>query len=164
MRQRIGEERRIVATNQPGQAPAGERRVDTATGPGRVIVAVYAVFALSAGARSGVQIATRFSEAPLAYLLSALAAAVYLVAAIALARSIWALALVACSVELAGVLSVGTASLVATGAFPDATVWSDYGIGYGFLPLVLPVLGLLWLYRSRPGRRNRDRPDRRAQA
>jgi hypothetical protein len=27
-------------------------------------------------------------------------------------------------------------------------VWSGYGEGYGFLPLVLPVLGLWWLRRS----------------
>lgn len=129
-----------------------EARVDTAAGPGRVIVAVYALFAVSAAARSGVQIATRFSVAPLAYLLSALAAVVYLVAALALARSVWAVALAACTVELAGVLTVGTASVVASEAFPDATVWSDYGIGYGFLPLVLPMLGLWWLYRARPRR------------
>ena len=128
-----------------------ETRVDTATGPGRVIVTVYAIFAVSAGARSAVQIATKFGAAPLAYLLSALAAVVYLVAAVALARSHWAVALAACSVELAGVLTVGTASLLVAGAFPDATVWSDYGIGYGFVPLVLPLLGLWWLYRARPG-------------
>ncbi|HEX2298999.1 MAG TPA: hypothetical protein VHH34_10870 [Pseudonocardiaceae bacterium] len=129
-----------------------EARVDTATGPGRVIVAVYAVFAVSAAARSGVQIATRFSAAPVAYLLSALAAVVYLVAALALARSVWAVALAACTVEFVGVVSVGTASVLVPEAFPDATVWSDYGIGYGFLPLVLPVLGLWWLYRARPRR------------
>lgn len=122
----------------------------TNTGPGRVLVAVYGVFAVAAGARSAVQIATRFDAAPLAYLLSALAAVVYVVATVALARSDRRLALVACSVELAGVLTVGTASLVAPAAFPDATVWSDYGIGYGFAPLVLPVLGLLWLRRTRP--------------
>jgi len=120
----------------------------TNTGPGRVLVAVYAVFAVAAGARSGVQLTTRFTEAPLAYLLSAVAAAVYVVATVALARDERRLALAACSVELVGVLLVGTASLVAPRAFPDATVWSDYGIGYGFLPLVLPVLGLLWLRRT----------------
>jgi cytochrome bd-type quinol oxidase subunit 2 len=117
----------------------------TNTGPGRALVAVYAVFAVAAGARSAVQLATRFEAAPLAYLLSALAAAVYLLATAALARSSRRLAFTACSVELAGVLTVGTASLLAPAAFPDATVWSGYGIGYGFLPLVLPVLGLLWL-------------------
>ncbi|MGY1712479.1 hypothetical protein ACI8AC_23505 [Geodermatophilus sp. SYSU D00758] len=125
---------------------------DTPTegGPGRVLVAVYAVFALAAGARAAVQLATRFSEAPLAYLLSALAAGVYLVAAIALARdgrggrpTAW----VACSVELAGVLVVGTLSVVDPAAFPDETVWSDFGRGYLYIPLVLPVLGLLWLRR-----------------
>jgi len=120
----------------------------TAQGPGRVLVAVYAVFALAAGARAAVQIAVQFDEAPLAYLLSALAAVVYVVATVGLARggrSGRRTALTACSVELAGVLVVGTLSLADRAAFPDDTVWSGYGQGYGFIPLVLPVLGLLWL-------------------
>ncbi|MGY1793706.1 hypothetical protein ACI796_06930 [Geodermatophilus sp. SYSU D00525] len=126
-----------------GTAPGG-----TAAGPGRVLVAVYAVFALAAGARAGVQLATRFDEAPVAYLLSALAAVVYAIATVGLARGGRAgrrTAVVACSVELAGVLVVGVLSLVDRAAFPDETVWSAFGRGYGFVPLVLPVLGLLWL-------------------
>jgi hypothetical protein len=121
----------------------------TGTGPGRVLVALYGLFALAAGARAGVQIATKFHEAPLAYLLSALAAAVYVVATIALARSSRRLALASCSFELLGVLTVGTAGLLAPSAFPDATVWSQYGLGYGFVPLALPVIGLWWLHRTR---------------
>lgn len=130
-----------------GSSPARAGR-RTGSGPGRLLVAVYAFFALAAGVRAGWQLATRFEEAPAAYLLSALAAAIYLVAAIGLARGGPAgrrVALVCCTVELAGVLGVGTASLVWADAFPRATVWSSYGIGYGFVPLVLPVLGLLWL-------------------
>jgi hypothetical protein len=119
----------------------------TGAGPGRVLVAVYGFFALAAGARAGWQLATEFDEAPVAYLLSALAAAIYLVAAVALARDAWRVALVCCTIELVGVLVVGTASLVMTDTFPRATVWSTYGIGYGFVPLILPVLGLLWLRR-----------------
>ena len=121
---------------------------DTAHGPGRVLVALYGVFALAAGARAAVQIATQFDEAPLAYLLSALAAVVYVVATAGLARGGRVgrrAAVAACSVELAGVLVVGTLSLADAAAFPDDTVWSGYGQGYGFIPLVLPVLGLLWL-------------------
>lgn len=124
-------------------------------GPGRVLVGVYGLFALAASARAGVQIGTRFSDAPLAYLLSALAAVIYIVATVALARSYRRLALVCCSIELLGVLVIGTASLVDPHAFPKATVWSLYGIGYGFVPLVLPVLGLLWL-RGRTDRRTPD--------
>lgn len=122
----------------------------TGRGPGRVLVVVYAFFALAAGARAGWQLATRFDEAPAAYLLSALAAGIYLIAAIALARGSWRVALICCAIELVGVLAVGTASLVMTETFPRATVWSAYGIGYGFVPLVLPVLGLLWLRRTAP--------------
>ncbi|GAA4191355.1 membrane protein [Streptosporangium oxazolinicum] len=119
------------------------------TGPGRALVALYGVFALAAGARAAVQIATRFQEAPLAYSLSAFAAAVYIVLTVALARGNRTLALAACGVELAGVLIVGTLSMADSEAFPRATVWSGYGSGYLFIPLVLPVLGLYWLLRRR---------------
>jgi hypothetical protein len=117
-------------------------------GPGRVLVALYGIFALAAGARAAVQLSTRFTEAPVAYLLSALAAAVYVVATAGLARGGRGgrrTALAAITVELAGVLVVGTLSLADRAAFPDETVWSAYGQGYGFVPLVLPVLGLLYL-------------------
>jgi hypothetical protein len=119
------------------------------SGPGRALVAVYGVFALAAGARAVVQIATRLQEAPLAYWLSAFAAAVYIVLTVALARGNRTLALVACGIELAGVLIVGTLSMVYPEAFPRATVWSGYGSGYLFIPFVLPVLGLYWLLRRR---------------
>jgi hypothetical protein len=112
---------------------------------------VYAIFALSASARAGVQIATRFTEAPAAYLLSALAAVVYLFATVGLAiggTTGRRIALVCCSVEMVGVLTVGAVSLAAPSVFPDDTVWSFFGRGYGFVPLVLPMLGLLWLWRT----------------
>lgn len=131
----------------PAEAGSG-----TSTGPGRVLVALYAVFALAAGARATVQLATRLHEAPVAYLLSALAAVIYLVATVGLVRGGRGgrrTALVAMSVELVGVLVVGTLSLADAAAFPDETVWSAYGRGYGYVPLVLPVLGLLVLLRRR---------------
>jgi hypothetical protein len=123
------------------------------SGPGRVLLTVYLIFAVSAGARAGVQIATKFGEAPLAYLLSALAAVVYVAATVGLAiggtrgRLI---ALTSCTIELVGVLVVGTLSLADKAAFPQDTVWSGYGRGYGWVPLVLPVVGLWWIWRHRP--------------
>lgn len=119
------------------------------SGPGRLLVATYAVFTVSAGARAGVQAAERFDQAPVAYALSGLAAAVYLVATVALLRDARRLALAAVLFELTGVLVVGTLSVLDPAAFPDQTVWSGYGSGYAFVPLVLPVLGLLWLRRAR---------------
>lgn len=118
-------------------------------GPGRVLVGLYGLFALAASARAGVQIATKFAEAPLAYSLSAFAAAVYLVLTVALAAGARRIALVALFIELAGVLIVGTASVMDPAAFPHATVWSGFGMGYGFIPLVLPLVGLYWLLRRR---------------
>jgi cytochrome bd-type quinol oxidase subunit 2 len=131
-----------------GDRSAGEQ-AETASGPGRVLVAVYGVFALAAGSRAAVQLSTRFAEAPVAYLLSALAAIVYVIATVALARGGRRTALVAITIELVGVLVVGTLSLLDRAAFPDETVWSAYGRGYLFIPLVLPVAGLLWLRRQR---------------
>ena len=130
--------------------PAPEVRA-TATGPGRVLIAVYAIFALSATARAGVQLATKFHEAPLAYLLSAFSGVVYILATIGLARTGPAarrLAWTAVTIELVGVLVVGSLSVFDRVAFPSATVWSGYGAGYGWVPLVLPLLGLFWLYRT----------------
>ena len=130
-----------------GPAPARS----TSSGPGRILVAVYGVFALAATARAAVQLSSRFSEAPVAYLLSGVAGVIYIVATITLARSTRVsrrVAWVAIIAELVGVLTVGTLSLLDREAFPRATVWSVYGIGYGFVPLVLPVLGLLWLRRT----------------
>jgi cytochrome bd-type quinol oxidase subunit 2 len=131
---------------------ASDPAARTGSGPGRVLVALYGLFALAATARAVVQLATRYSEAPLAYLLSALAGLIYLVATVTLARGDQTsrrIATVAIVAELVGVLTVGTLSLVDAAAFPRATVWSGYGSGYGFVPLVLPVLGLAWLRHTR---------------
>jgi cytochrome bd-type quinol oxidase subunit 2 len=123
----------------------------TRHGPGRILILVYGVFALAATSRAGVQIATKFSEAPLAYILSAVAAVIYCAATVALARATKVsrrVATVAILVELVGVVSIGAFSYAVPEDFPDATVWSHFGQGYGFVPLVLPVLGLLWLRRT----------------
>lgn len=130
-------------------------------GLGRVLIAVYAVFALAATGRSVVQLSTKADEAPVPYALSALAAVVYIAATLGLARSGegWRrVAWLACGVELAGVLVVGALSVVETEWFPDDTVWSRFGAGYGYLPLVLPFAGLAWLWHTRD---TRDAPDAR---
>jgi len=124
----------------------------TGAGFGRILVAIYATFALAATARAGVQLATKFDEAPVAYLLSALSAIVYIVATVALARNARRVALSAVVFEFVGVLAIGTLSVLDSGDFPDETVWSAYGRGYLFIPLVLPLVGLWWLRRTTRGR------------
>jgi len=122
-------------------------------GFGRVLIVIYALFAIAATARSAVQLSTQFSQAPVAYALSAMAAVIYIVATIALARGEGVsrrVATVAIAIELAGVLIVGTLSLILPTAFPHASVWSGFGSGYGFIPLILPIVGLWWLRRTRP--------------
>jgi hypothetical protein len=136
-----------------GAGAAAGGRDTRNTGPGRLLIAVYAVFAISATARAGFQILTKFSEAPLAYSLSAFAAVVYLVATVSLAkagRTWFKVSVAAVLVELVGVLVVGALSVFDSVNFPHETVWSLFGRGYAFIPLLLPILGLIWLYRRRP--------------
>lgn len=133
-----------------------------ATGVGRLLIAVYGILALAASGRSVVQIAERFNEAPLAFTLSAVSAAVYIVATVALIApgpAWYRVAWITIGFEFLGVLVVGTISVFApealglTGVDPfgrQSTVWSAYGLGYLLIPLVLPVLGMLWLRRRRP--------------
>ena len=130
---------------------AGGTRVRTDTGPGRVLVLVYAVFAVSATGRSSVQLVQKAGEAPVAYALSALAALVYVVATVCLARPgprATRLAWAAVVVELVGVVVVGVLTVAVPDLFPDDTVWSRFGSGYGYVPAVLPLLGLAWLWRA----------------
>ena len=121
------------------------------TGIGRVLVVVYAVMALAATGRSFVQIVEDFANAPLAYSLSAVAAVVYVVATIALAMrgAAWTrVAIATIGFELLGVLVVGTLSITHPELFGHASVWSWYGMGYLFIPAVLPIVGLWWIRRT----------------
>ncbi len=131
----------------------------TSTGPGRVLVAVYGIFALAATARGASQLIREFDAAPLAYTLSAVAGMIYLVATLALAKDWRPVAWAAVGVELVGVLTVGVLTLVDAADFPDKTVWSWFGRDYGFIPLILPFLGVAWLWhtgRSQPRTRATD--------
>ncbi|MEW1789745.1 hypothetical protein AB0391_24105 [Streptomyces albidoflavus] len=134
-----------------GEAAAAPRR-KLVTGPGTLLVWVYGVMVVGAVSRSAYQIATEFDRAPLAYTLSAVAAVVYAFITYTLVRGgerARVAALVCCAVELAGVVLVGIWTLADPSAFPDSTVWSEFGRGYLFIPVILPVTGILWLRRPR---------------
>lgn len=129
------------------------RPVQRNQGLGRILVMVYAVFALSSFARSLYQILVHFDKAPLAYLLSGFAAAVYIVATLSLARAgriAWFVSLVAVGIELLGVIAIGLWTVLDPQLFADDTVWSRFGAGYGYIPLLLPLIGMAWLLTHRP--------------
>lgn len=124
---------------------------DTSRGFGRMLIAIYAVFAIAATARSVFQLVTKLDDAPFAYALSAVAGGVYIAATVALARGNRLVAGAAIAFELVGVLAVGLLTTFDEALFPDATVWSSFGAGYGYVPLVLPFVGLWWLrHTARP--------------
>lgn len=139
-----------MAMTEPSTAQPGRSRM---SGIGRVLVAVYGVLALAALGRSFVQIVGKFDEAPLAYTLSAVSALVYVVATIALVRrgrAWYRIAWITIVFEFTGVVVVGLLSILVPELFDHPTVWSWFGAGYLFIPLVLPVLGMWWLATHPP--------------
>ncbi|WP_233521282.1 hypothetical protein [Streptomyces triticagri] len=138
--------------NGPAGASKGSTRSRLITGPGLLLLWLYGVMVVGALSRSVYQMSTELDRAPLAYSLSALAALVYAFITYTLVRGgekARRAAFACCAAELAGVLIVGTWTLVEPSAFPDATVWSDYGMGYVFIPVLLPVTAMYWLRRAR---------------
>lgn len=136
-----------------GPRPGKVRTDAKSSGFGRVVIVVYGIFSLSAGVRALYQLLTQFDIAPLAYLLSLFSAAVYVLAAVALTRTgaRWhRIATGAVLIELIGVLGIGAWTFAAPQLFADETVWSHFGQGYGYIPLLLPIVGLIWLWRTRP--------------
>ncbi|MFD8227654.1 hypothetical protein ACFV16_26250 [Streptomyces massasporeus] len=134
-----------------GEPEVSRRRL--ISGPGTLLVWLYGVMVVGAVSRSAYQIATEFDRAPLAYSLSAVAGVVYGFITYTLVRggeTARRVALACCVAELVGVLTVGTWTLVEPSAFPDATVWSDFGMGYLFIPVILPVSAIFWLRKGVP--------------
>lgn len=136
-----------MTQNSPVTTPSSGR----ISGAGRALVAVYGILALAATGRSFSQLARKFEEAPLAYSLSGIAAVVYILATVALVArgGVWRrVAWWAIGFELVGVLTVGILSIAVPELFQHSSVWSFFGRDYLFIPLVLPILGLLWLRRD----------------
>lgn len=142
-------ETEMTATEEKPVKPARTRLI---SGPGMLLVWLYGVMVVGAVSRSAVQISTHFDHAPLAYSLSAVAGLVYGFITYSLVRggeTARRAAVVCCAAELLGVLAVGTWTLVEPSAFPDSTVWTDFGMEYVFIPVLLPLSALYWLRRAR---------------
>ncbi|MGP3771053.1 hypothetical protein ACTWJ8_09470 [Streptomyces sp. SDT5-1] len=155
-----GEAEVAVAAPEKNEKPGTDKkRRRLISGPGMLLVWLYGVMVVGAVSRSAVQISTEFDKAPLAYTLSAVAGLVYAFITYSLVRggdTARRAAFVCCGLELAGVLIVGTWTLVEPSAFPDATVWSDFGVGYLFIPILLPLSAMYWL---RKGVLQRQQPE-----
>nr|WP_246201408.1 hypothetical protein [Streptomyces alboniger] len=142
----------VTEAEKTGAGVDGGARRKLITGPGILLLWLYGVMVVGAVSRSAVQISTDFDRAPLAYSLSALAGLVYGFITYSLVRggeTARKAALVCCAAELVGVLAVGAWTLAEPSAFPDSTVWSDFGMGYLFIPVILPVTAIFWLIKAR---------------
>jgi hypothetical protein len=84
-------------------------------------------------------------------------ALLYVLIAVALWRGWETVALAGSSVELVGVLLVGTLGYVDSSLWPDETVWTGYGSGYGWVPVLLPLTALFFLIKGRQRRATTNR-------
>lgn len=154
----MSQEPRNSRIMQAAQARSANKapKPSRSTGLGRVIIAVYGILALAATVRGAYQIVSKFDEAPVAYTLSLISGLIYIVATLSLSSAkvrAWLVSLWAVSIELVGVIVVGILSLTHPEDFAHPSVWSGFGEGYGYIPLILPIVGLWWLYRNRNERR-----------
>ena len=150
----MGEKQRNSRIMQAAEARSANKapKPSRSTGLGRVIIAVYGILALAATVRAVYQIMSKFDEAPIAYSLSLVSGLIYILATFSLSsakRGAWLVSLYAVAIELVGVIVVGILSLTHPEEFAHPSVWSGFGEGYGYIPLVLPLIGLWWLYRNR---------------
>lgn len=118
-------------------------------GISRLLLVTYTVLALAATGRSLFAILTKFEQAPFSYTFSFIAAVHYFFAVLAIAKNWRRFALVIMVLELIGVISVGLLTYLIPDLFAANTVWSYFGLGYGYLPLILPAIGLWWVWESR---------------
>lgn len=142
----------------PGAAAPEGALPALAAAAGYVLGVSYPVLALSTGVRAAYQLVVkdggllftgRLADS-LGPLLTAAAAALYLVAAVGFvrrSRRAWWISVAALAIETACVVAVGTLTLpgMPARAIIGGTVWRLYGIDYGFFPLFQPILGLIWL-------------------
>lgn len=138
--------------------PFRTRRSRSERGFATILITLYGVLAFAATGRAVFEVAAKFGQAPLSYSLSLLSAITYVVMTILLVRrggrsraALWV-----CAFELTGVVVVGTLTTLDPGIFGAHTVWSQFGIGYGLTPLILPVVALTYLAAQR--RRARRTP------
>ncbi len=109
----------------------------------------YPILALSGGVRGFYQLFFRADIVnKLGPALSIFAAILYITASFGFVTQrkwAWQLSVGSLIIELIGILTIGTITLINPQAIPH-TLWEGFGADYGYFPLFQPVLGLIWLF------------------
>lgn len=113
------------------------------------LVFFYGLWAVAAISRALYQYAVRRPPDLTPTHISLFVGALYVLIILGMRRrspAAWRATLALLAVELLGVLVVGAVDVVWR-PFPYTTVWSGFGAGYLYMPLLLPAAGIWWMLR-----------------
>lgn len=142
-----------------GTSPVAEDQVVDTRGPslglGRLVMAAFWLFGAWVTTNAVID-ALHWDSGPIGPVVVALVAGiVYLVAALALThngRRMRRLGWAAVAVEALGPVLVGLLGMGVPALSDPRSPWGAFGADYWYIPLVLPVIGLVWLWWSNPRR------------
>lgn len=153
----------------------GDQVADTrgpSLGLGRLVMAAFWLFGAWVTINAVVDV-LHWNSGPIGPVLVALVAGlVYLLAALALThngRRMRMIGWASVSVEAIGPVLVGVLGVGVPQLSDPRSPWGAFGADYWYIPLVLPVVGLVWLWWSNPRRivelsEQSDKPRRRREA
>ncbi|MDO5721047.1 MAG: hypothetical protein Q4P06_00675 [Actinomycetaceae bacterium] len=145
----------METTTDSAKVRSAKDRRGPAYGWGRVFIAAFWVVAVVA-TYTALSDFFALSQYPLGpRLVSVLAGLGYVLAAIALShngRRMRKVAGACIGFELSGVLITGIVGLGVPQIGQVRNLWANFGQQYWFIPLILPLLGIAWLWWSNPRR------------
>lgn len=145
--------RSVPGENTSGRGIRDDRR--PSWGLGRIVMVLFWLFGLLTAVPALVAL-IRATDTPIGpRLIAVLAGLVYLVIAVGIThngRKMRFIAWAATTVALVGSLITGLFELGTDHAAAVTSAWSRFGADYWYVPLVLPLIGFVWLWRSDPRR------------
>lgn len=147
-----------LVTSAPTSDESG-RSIRDRRGPsrgwGRIIIAALWIFAAVVTYTAIADFFTLSSHALGPRLVSVIAALGYIVAAVSLThngRRMRVLAWTAIGFEITGVIVTGLIGMEVKEIGEIRNIWANFGAQYGFLPMLVPLVSLVWLWWSNPRR------------
>ncbi len=152
-------------TNEPSGVKDDRR---PSWGLGRIVMAIFWIFGLLTTVPAVIDLIRDVNSPIGPRLVAVLAGAIYLVIAVGITHNGRKMRLISWAAMIAAFVGPYIMGLFELGVEPVSEVssaWSHFGAQYWYVPLVLPLVGFVWMWRSNPRRivviaEGIDRPSR----